>query len=48
SRQPMKKLLSGTEVFAFGTCRAVAKVASDPFVAAFDTGREEVSSANIG
>ena len=44
----MRKLLSGNKAFAFGACRAVAKLASDPFMAAFDKGREEVSSANIG
>jgi hypothetical protein len=44
----MKKSLFGNEAFALGACHAGAKVSSGPFVATFDKGREEVSSANIG
>lgn len=44
----MKKSLSGNKAFAIGVCHAGAKVFSDYFMATFDTGREEVSSANIG
>jgi len=36
------------EAFEFGACRVVAKLTRAPFMAAFDIGREEVSSANIG
>ena len=43
----MKKLLSGDEVFALGDYNAGAKVASYSFMAAFDKGRREVSSADI-
>jgi hypothetical protein len=44
----MKKLLYGNEAFALDGYHAGVMVASDPFMAAFDKGREEVSSANIG
>jgi len=44
----MKKLLSGNKAFALDGCHAVAKVTRDPFMAACDRDREEVSSANIG
>jgi pyruvate/2-oxoacid:ferredoxin oxidoreductase alpha subunit len=43
----VNKLISGNEAFALGDYHAGVKVASAPFMAAFDEGREEVSSADI-
>jgi len=43
----VNKLLSSNEAFALGAYHAGVNVASAPFMAAFDKGREEVSSADI-